>query len=259
MVFLCNTFAVSSFNNKNNLESGDVILNATSPDFKSLNPKITLEELSNKREILKFASSVTLLDFQNFIKQEEGTYSLSTYNIQTDKFAQKQVQVYYDTNSKRNVMGVYLSRVIFLDYGQSIISKSLSGFSHSINVLTYSAQTLSKIISYSFVQKDISAVSESVSGPVGIYNVINALILSKSSNIFWIMVDISAIISLSLGFMNLLPIPALDGGRAVFVLFEMIFRKKISPIVEGYIHRGGMIFLLLLLVIVTIKDVVKIF
>ena len=56
-----------------------------------------------------------------------------------------------------------------------------------------------------------------------------------------------------------MPIPALDGGRAIFILIEMIFGKKISQEKEGYIHMVGLILLLALISIVTIKDVIKLF
>ena len=62
-------------------------------------------------------------------------------------------------------------------------------------------------------------------------------------------------LAMSLGCMNLLPFPALDGGRIVFLAIEAIRRKPISAKVEGYIHMVGMVLLLLLMLIVTFKDV----
>ena len=59
--------------------------------------------------------------------------------------------------------------------------------------------------------------------------------------------------------MNLLPIPALDGGRAVFVLVESITKKPVNPVIEGQIHKFGMVFLLLLLALITLKDVINLF
>ena len=59
--------------------------------------------------------------------------------------------------------------------------------------------------------------------------------------------------------MNLLPFPALDGGRLVFLVFELIFRKPVSPKYEGFIHAAGLILLMLVMVFVTYNDIVKIF
>jgi regulator of sigma E protease len=59
--------------------------------------------------------------------------------------------------------------------------------------------------------------------------------------------------------MNLLPIPALDGGRLVFLLVEAIRRKRIDPEKEGYVHMIGIILLMLLMVFVMFNDIRKLF
>ena len=66
-------------------------------------------------------------------------------------------------------------------------------------------------------------------------------------------------IAINLGVVNLLPIPALDGGRVVFRLIELVTRKKVKPEIEGYIHLGGMALLLLFIIIITVKDVIYLF
>lgn len=65
----------------------------------------------------------------------------------------------------------------------------------------------------------------------------------------------AAMISLSIGLFNLLPIPALDGGRLVFLLIELIFRKPVPRKVEGYVHMVGLALLLGLIVLITYKDI----
>ena len=59
--------------------------------------------------------------------------------------------------------------------------------------------------------------------------------------------------------MNLLPIPALDGGRLVFLFVEAIRRKKIPPEKEGYVHFIGFVLLMLLMVIVMFNDIQRVF
>ena len=68
-----------------------------------------------------------------------------------------------------------------------------------------------------------------------------------------------ALITINLGVMNLLPFPALDGGRLLFLVIEKITRKKINPNVEAYIHFVGIILLFGLMIFVTFKDVLKFF
>ena len=65
--------------------------------------------------------------------------------------------------------------------------------------------------------------------------------------------------NLFLGVFNLLPIPALDGARLVFLIIEGIRRKPVNPKYEGYIHAAGLIAMLLLMVFVTFNDIVRLF
>lgn len=67
----------------------------------------------------------------------------------------------------------------------------------------------------------------------------------------------TGIISVALGFTNLLPIPALDGGRIMFVLLEAIRGRRIEPEREGMVHLVGMLFLLGLMVLIIIQDIVN--
>ena len=63
------------------------------------------------------------------------------------------------------------------------------------------------------------------------------------------------LISANLGVMNLLPLPALDGGRLVFLIVETIRRKRVDPEKEGYVHLVGIVLLLLLMVVVMFNDI----
>ncbi|MDU5069568.1 RIP metalloprotease RseP [Finegoldia magna] len=94
-----------------------------------------------------------------------------------------------------------------------------------------------------------------VSGPVGVVKEIGNAAKTGVADLIFLL----AYININLGVFNLLPIPALDGGRAIFILIEMIFGKKISQEKEGYIHMVGLILLLALIAVVTIKDVIKLF
>lgn len=94
---------------------------------------------------------------------------------------------------------------------------------------------------------------EAVSGPVGISSAIGDAAKTGVASLL----HIAALISINLGFMNLLPIPALDGGRLVTILIEMVTKKKLPKKVEGMINTVGLMALLLLSFVVMIKDVIK--
>jgi len=90
-----------------------------------------------------------------------------------------------------------------------------------------------------------------VSGPVGIA-VLTGSIFDQG---FWALMHFSAILSLNLAIINFLPIPALDGGRAVFVVMESIRRKRNNPRLEATVHQIGFVGLMLLILVVTANDI----
>ena len=94
-----------------------------------------------------------------------------------------------------------------------------------------------------------------VSGPVGISGAIG----DAASAGIEPLLSLVALISINLGVMNLLPLPALDGGRMLTLLFEMVTRKRIPAKIEGVINTVGLLLLLGLSFVILIKDVVQIF
>ncbi len=94
-----------------------------------------------------------------------------------------------------------------------------------------------------------------VSGPVGTVNVI----AETASMGIRSLATLFVFISMNLGIFNLLPLPALDGGRVFFVLVEALRGKPIKPEHEGYVHFAGMVLLLLLMAVITLKDIIKLF
>ena len=97
--------------------------------------------------------------------------------------------------------------------------------------------------------------AEAVSGPVGITNTLGDAAKSGFADFVYL----AAFISINVGVMNLLPLPALDGGRLVFHIIELIVRKPVPKKIEGIIHGVGLMLLLALLTVVTLKDIVTIF
>ncbi len=95
----------------------------------------------------------------------------------------------------------------------------------------------------------------SVSGPVGIAGLVG----DAAKLGFTYLMLFTAIISINLGVLNLVPFPALDGGRILFVIIEAIIRKPIKPIVANTINTIGFSLLILLMVFVTYRDIVNLF
>ncbi len=103
--------------------------------------------------------------------------------------------------------------------------------------------------------------ADDIAGPVGIVNMIGTTYNEgkKISPIsaFLSMINISILLSANLGVMNLLPIPALDGGRLVFLVIEAIRRKPMDQSKEGFIHMIGFVALMALMVFILYNDIRK--
>ena len=97
----------------------------------------------------------------------------------------------------------------------------------------------------------------SLSGPVGVYQVVG--MAAKSSAAIYSLIYLTAYLSINVGFMNVLPFPAFDGGQAFLLIIEKITGKKISMKVKTGINTVGFALLMLLMVYVTIKDVLRLF
>lgn len=102
-----------------------------------------------------------------------------------------------------------------------------------------------------------------LSGPVGIVDVVDDTYQqSKSYGVFVVLaqfLNIGILLSANLGVMNLLPLPALDGGRLVFLFIEAIRGKRVPPEKEGYVHLVGMALLMVLMVVVLYNDIQRVF
>ena len=102
-----------------------------------------------------------------------------------------------------------------------------------------------------------------MSGPVGIVKTIgDTYDASVSSGAFYVlmnMLNIAVLLSANLGVMNLLPIPALDGGRLLFYIVEAIRGKRINEELEGRVHLIGFALLMALMVVIMFNDIRKLF
>lgn len=96
-------------------------------------------------------------------------------------------------------------------------------------------------------------IKADVTGPVGIATMAGDAFREG----FWTFIAFLGVINLNLGLLNLLPFPALDGGRIIFIMVEMVTGRKVPEKIETMIHYAGFIILLALIVLVTGKDIYK--
>lgn len=163
--------------------------------------------------------------------------------------------------------------IIYTEYseesGKKVMGVSSAGYvkGNVFEVVEYSAYTVKYWID--LVMKSLKMLItgnvglNDMSGVVGIVDVMDetyeVTIVYGVSTMVLSMMNMVILLSANLGVMNLLPIPALDGGRLVFLIVEAIRKKRLSPEKEGMIHLVGFVFLMGLMVIIMFNDIVKLF
>jgi regulator of sigma E protease len=124
-------------------------------------------------------------------------------------------------------------------------------------VMTNNAVQMIAVNLVQFLGKAVTghASLNEVSGPVGIVGIVG----EAASFGFIYLLSFTAFISINLAVLNVLPLPALDGGRLVMVLIEGVSKKKIKPSIVNWVNGIGFMLLILLMIIITINDVIKLF
>lgn len=97
---------------------------------------------------------------------------------------------------------------------------------------------------------------DQMGGPVGIVSEVNNAVNSGSESWLYVL-NLTALLTINLGVFNLLPIPALDGGRLLFMIIELIRRKPIPPEKEGIVHAIGFLLLIALIIAVSFNDIMR--
>lgn len=137
-------------------------------------------------------------------------------------------------------------RIIRLPFGEAL----LRGTNATANIVI---QTFT--IPVAIFKKLIPAEQARPVGPIGIYKITDsAVTVSRESNVIYPILFLAAILSAALAVTNLLPLPALDGGRILFIIIEAIRGKRIPPEREGAIHLIGLALLLALMVVISYYD-----
>ena len=195
------------------------------------------------------------------VKVQDKNNKIKIYKIKP-KYDKKTDTKYYGigikSTTKNGIKSVFKS------------SKKINGFSSKIK---YISSNFIKVIGYSFkfaftkfvsIYKSLIIIIislftgklgiDSLSGPVGIYGVVGQ---AKSS--MYMLIFLTAYLSINVGFMNILPFPAFDGGRAFLLIVEKITKKKVPLKVETLINNIGFMILMALMIFVTIKDVFRMF
>lgn len=194
------------------------------------------------------------------VEHEDG--SVDTYKITPDEYVVIGSEtIKLDENNKlEDVLKKYnkkesevtVSKLVGIGAPSEIKKDFLSALKYAFSKFGSIVSTMLLILGSLFTGKlGLSALS----GPVGMYSVVGTVASLGFANLIYL----TAYLSINLGVLNILPFPAFDGGRVLFVLIEAITRKKVDPKIEGYFHSIGFILIMLLMVYITFQDVLRLF
>lgn len=144
----------------------------------------------------------------------------------------------------------------FASYGERVKVSPSATVGYAFKEVGYWIETVVKSVGMMFTgQVGINDLS----GPVGVVDVVSSVVQeSKPDGAWYVLLNLlnfTVMISANLGVMNLLPLPALDGGRLVFMLIELVRGKPVKKEREGMVHFVGMVLLMLLMVYILFKDI----
>ena len=165
----------------------------------------------------------------------------------------EEIQLFTDESAGRYMIGISNADFVQLS--------GLDCFRYSWYEMRYCVTMTWKSLAM-LVQGQVSR--QDVAGPVGIaVNVVGKTYESTKDygwqNVLVNMLNITLMLTVNLGILNLLPIPALDGGRLVFLIWEAITHKPVPPEKEGMVHFIGLVFFMVLMVFLLFNDLVNIF
>jgi len=151
---------------------------------------------------------------------------------------------------EEGAMGVGLARVavISLPWHRAIYEGAVSVFALAWLILTAVGNLFWHLVT-------TGKTTGEITGPVGIFQITG----QAAQMGFIYLLNLTALLSINLAIINALPFPALDGGRLLFLLIEKIKGSPVSQKIERTIHSAGFVFLIILMVLITARDVMKIF
>lgn len=194
-----------------------------------------------------FSGEVTLISQLN----TKGETLIVVYRRDGQEYTTEIVPA-YDEASQRYYMGIVAGGELKCNVPQT--------FQYAFYTMEYYVKSTIKALQMLFTGQ---LTRNDVAGPVGIVKMVDEVYDSARPygvvEVVMNMISIALLLSVNLGIMNLLPLPALDGGRLVFLLIEAIRGKPIPPEKEGMVHLAGMMVLMVLMVLVLFNDITKFF
>ena len=200
--------------------------------------------------------------FINIVSLNKGNeIEIAWSNLQTNEIHKTKVTPRISPPPQEGSLGVGLFSLstAILNY-ETPLQKIFSGIVHPVNLMSYNLNVMGNLVKVSFAKKTTEPISQGIAGPVGIASLTGSILRIENLKEKALgLLNLAGILSISLAFFNILPIPALDGGRLFFILIEAITGRKVNRRIESFAHSIGMALLLGLMILITFKDIWKLF
>lgn len=209
-----------------------------------LRPGMTIVGLSSDGDVLVELTPSTFSDFTT--EHSSGQLTLSVFDEEESTVEVTPINGLIDNDLERPAIGVALALVETKE--RTLVEALKDGTVATYSTLAAIIVGVTNLLADAFT---LTADLSQVAGPVGIVDLVgDAAAFGLTS-----LMTFTAIISLNLAVINLLPIPALDGGRLLFVAVEAFWRRPINPIWMARVNFVGFSLLILLMILITINDV----
>lgn len=237
--------------------------------YPTLEPAVFIAQVQNgfpaQKAGIKVGEKLAAIDNQavadidtarKLIKSKDGNAVTLTLSDIDGKSSRNVTVVPQKQDNGDVLIGVVFSPIPFRQYF-SLGEKTLSGISYSWDLTRLTFAGLGSLLQQ-LVSGNFGQASKSVSGPVGLAVVTNDILSSGGIGMvilpyLWFV----GVISLTLSVFNVLPIPALDGGRLLFLVIEAVTKRKVKEDVERMVHQIGFAILIGLAVLITYSDIRK--
>lgn len=239
---------------RNGLQSGDIVLRANGAPVLDVNAFVETVREQREDRITLLINRGGRIDVTETVT--EGETTVERIGVIGGEELTVVVEGIRDKTTGNNRLGVtlngYYSEITHTEY--NVFSAAIGAFPYCWEITKSIYQSLWQLVS---CQVEFSQMS----GVVGTVDVMSRVMQEgeTAGEVVQLVLMLLALISVNLGIVNLLPLPALDGGRLIFLLLEMLRGKPIPPEKEGFIHFAGLVLLLLLMVALTVSDVLRCF
>jgi regulator of sigma E protease len=215
-----------------------------SPAYKAgVVPGSTILKMTNSGAVAPLTTATSLV---SFIAAHQNTPFYISYKTPDGQEKSTTVAAVYGIVPDKKALGISIEQV-------GVVTTSFTealemGYGKTVNITVMTVGGLVSVVTSLFAGDEVLS---SLSGPVGIARIVGQTSEYGTSAILTLI----AVLSINLAIFNILPLPALDGGRMVVVIIESIFRRKVPYKYYAWVNVAGFMALMLLLVVVTINDI----